>query len=524
VTQNRRILWADDEIELLRPHVLFLEGRGYEVMTVTSGEDAVRAVAKERFDAVLLDEQMAGLDGIATLRRIIRLSPGLPVIMITKSEEESLMEEAIGRRIDDYLTKPVNPSQILSALKRLLDSRAINQQHIAQEYVTEFNRINDELDEGLDWDEWLDLHQRLNRWSIDLASERNVELQSLLEQQIDAANFRFNRYIEQHYPTWLKSERPERPPLSHDIVREWVAPLLSRSESVLLLVLDCLRLDHWLALEPMLREDFEIETDLYYSILPTATPYSRNSIFSGLLPSEYPKVHPDLYQKLKWEEDLNVNRFERQLLDRQLAKLGLSLTPEPKYAKILDPEEARRVGRRVSDYFDQPLVSMVFNFVDIVAHHRSTEEVIQTLIPDEAAYRSIVRSWFEHSPLREMLTAFGKRGVTIVLTSDHGSIRVKQPVQVVADRNTSTNLRYKLGRNLNVDPKQAVRVKNPESWGVASPTMNSDLLLARGNNYFIYPTGFNKYADKFNDSFLHGGISLDEMVMPVATMRFKGNR
>lgn len=519
---KRRILWADDEIEMLRPHVLFLEEREYEVVTVSNGEEAVRAVARQRFDAVLLDEQMAGLDGIATLSRIKRLRPGLPVVMITKSEEESLMEEAIGRRIDDYLTKPVNPSQILSALKRLLETRAISQQRLQQDYIREFNRNEEELDVGLDWDEWLDLAQRLQQWAIDITTDRLTDLMPLLEQQTAEANTRFGRYIEEEYPRWLKAPREQRPPLSHDIVHDWVLPQMRDGKPVLFLVLDCLRLDHWMAVEPMLREEFEIETDTYFSLLPTATPYSRNSIFSGLLPHEFPETHPDLWNKLDWNGELNVNRFEHQLLDRQLKKLGAMPSPEPKYAKILDPEEAQRVARKASDYFDQPLVSMVFNFVDIVAHHRSSEEVIQTLVPDEAAYRSIVRSWFEHSPLRQMLSTFGQRGVTIVLTSDHGSIRVKNPVKVVGDREASHSLRYKLGRNLKVEPKYAVRVREPEAWGVPAPALNSDLLLARDNNYFVYPTGFHKYAEKFNDSFLHGGISLDEMVLPVAVLKHRG--
>jgi CheY-like chemotaxis protein len=519
---KRRLLWADDEIDMLRPHVLFLEQRDYDVVTVTSGEDAVRAVARERFDAVLLDEQMAGLDGIATLQRLKRLRPGLPVAMITKSEEESLMEEAIGRRIDDYLTKPVNPSQILSALKRLLETQALSQQRLQQEYVREFNRIEEEINEGLDWDEWLDLEHRLSQWAIDISTDRLTDLQPMLEQQISEANARFHRYVEEEYPQWLRVDRSERPPLSHDVVREWVAPKLRDGEPVLFLVLDCLRLDHWLAVEPMLRSDFDIETDTYFSLLPTATPFSRNAIFSGLLPVEYPKKHPDLYGKLDWQGDLNVNRFERQLLDRQLQSLGLMPSPEPKYAKILDPEEAQRIAKRASDYFDLPLVSMVFNFVDIVAHHRSSEEVIQTLVPDEAAYRSVVRSWFEHSPLREMLNTFGKRGVTIVVTSDHGSIRVKQPVKVIGDRDASSNLRFKIGRNLRVDSKHAVRVRDLATWGIDAPALNSELVIARDNNYFIYPTDFNRYADKFNDSFLHGGISLEEMVLPVATLRYRG--
>ncbi|MCB2211860.1 response regulator [bacterium] len=515
----KRILWADDEIELLKPHVMFLEDREFNVKAVTSGQDAIREVMHERYDALLLDEQMAGLDGIATLQRVKQIRPGLPVIMITKSEEESLMEEAIGRRIDDYLTKPVNPSQILSALKRLLDAREINQQRLAQDYVAEFNRTGEELDGEMDWDEWLDLGVRMNRWSLEIAQQRDASLLGLFDQQLESANHTFGRYIERMYPRWMKMERDDRPPLSHDIVREWIAPLIRNDEPVLFLVLDCLRYDHWMAVEPMMREHFDIETEPYFSLLPTATPFARNSIFSGLLPNDYPRVHGDLYNKLEWDGDTNVNRFERQLLDRQLQKMHIFPNPEPKYAKILDQDEAQRILRKASDYFDLPLVSMVFNFVDIVAHHRSTEEVIQTLIPDEAAYRSVVKSWFEHSPLLELMRTFGQRGVTIVLTSDHGSKRARNAVKVMGDREASPSLRYKIGRNLKVDPKAAVRVRQPDTWAIGPTGLNDDLILAKGDNYFVYPTEFNKYAEKFRDNFVHGGISLEEMVLPLAVLR-----
>ncbi len=519
--KERRLLWADDEIEMLRPHIMFLSERGYDVTAVTSGEDAVRAVARESFDVVLLDEQMAGLDGIATLQRVKRIRPGLPVVMITKSEEESLMEEAIGRKIDDYLTKPVNPSQILSVLKRLLETRAISQEHLHKDYVAEFNRINDELDSPMDFDDWLELAMRLNRWSIDISNMRESGLGELLEEQQSSANRIFSKYIEKNYPRWLKSEREDRPVLSHDIVKEWVLPRLHRDEPVLFLVLDCLRMDHWMSVEPMLREYFDIETDAYFSLVPTATPFSRNSIFSGQLPAEYPEKNGDLYNKLDWNGETNVNRFERQLMDRQLQNLRAFPSPEPKYAKILDMEEAQRILKKVSNFFDIPLVSMVFNFVDIVAHHRSTEEVIQTLIPDEAAYRSVVKSWFEHSPLLEMMRAFADRGVTIVLTSDHGSIRVKKPTQVQGDREASSNLRYKIGRNLKVDTKAAIRSREPRDWGLPAYGVNSDLLLAREDAYFVYPTEYNKYAERFRDNFVHGGVSLEEMVLPVAILKGK---
>ncbi len=519
---RRRVLWADDEIDLLQPHIIFLSERGYDVTGVTSGEDAVRAVVRESFDALLLDEQMSGLDGIATLIRIRRIRPELPVVMITKSEEESLMEEAIGCRIDDYLTKPVNPSQILSALKKLLEARRISRDRLSRDYTAEFNRINEELREDLDWDEWIEVQVCLTRWALEIGAQRDPSLTDLLGQQQASANAVFANYIEEHYPAWAASERDSRPPMSCDLVREWVIPLISRGENVLLLVLDGLRLDHWMAVEPMLREHFEIETDHYYSILPTATPYSRNCIFSGDWPGELPKRHPDLWKKMGKGDDRVTNRFERQLLDRQLTGIGAMPRPEPKYAKILDPEEAHRVLRKVADYFDLPLVSMVFNFVDIVAHHRSTEEVIQTLIPDEAAYRSVVRSWFEHSPLYDMLRAFGERGVTIVLTSDHGSIRVRHALKVIGDRETSSGLRYKVGRNLRVDSRNAIRIRDPEAWGLPPFGVNTDLVLARGDNYFVFPTEFHKYAGRFRDSFLHGGVSLEEMVVPVATLKGRG--
>ncbi len=518
---NRNILWADDEIELLQPHIIFLGERGYEVHGVTSGEDAVKEIAKHEYDALLLDEQMAGLDGIATLSRVKKIRPDLPVIMITKSEEESLMEEAIGGKIDDYLTKPVNPSQILSALKKLLEGRSISAQRLNRDWVTEFNRISDELNEEMDFDQWLDMAERLAQWDIEITAQHETGLKNLLEEQVRATNAEFARYIESEYPKWMKARRDDRPALSRDVVREWVLPLLNNNESVLFLVLDGLRLDHWIAVEPLLRKQYNVERELYYSVLPTATPYSRNSLFGGFWPCEYPLQHPDLWDKLQFDEEASANRFERQVLDRQLEKLHSMPSPEPKYAKILDPDEAYRILRKVSDYFDLPLVSMVFNFVDIVAHHRSTEEVIQTLIPDEAAYRSIVRAWFEHSPLFELITTFLDRGTTIVLTSDHGSTRVRRPAKVVGDREASTNIRYKIGRNLRVNEKQAIKLKHPDKWGLASPGVNIDYLLAREDYFFVYPNEFNKYADKFRDSFLHGGISMEEMVVPLVTIKGK---
>ncbi|MCF7805784.1 MAG: response regulator [Candidatus Marinimicrobia bacterium] len=516
-----KILWADDEIDLLKPHQMYLQEKGYDVTGVTNGPDAVEEIRNDRYDLVLLDEMMPGQDGLETLTQIKETSPGLPVIMITKNEEESLMEEAIGSKISDYLTKPVNPSQILLACKKALEQGKISGEQVSKSYINEFNRISQLLMSGPDIEEWSDLHFKLSQWEVEFDDHPDLGLNQTLTDQKKECNVEFGKFVEKRYADWVTQERGERPNLSLDVVPEHVKPLLDAGKKVVFIVIDCMRLDQWLTIEPMLYPYYRLQKNYYYSLLPTATPYARNAIFSGLFPSELPEYYPEIWQKAE-DDDMSMNRHEHELLDRQLKRLGMSLDGGSKYVKVLDAEEGRSVERNIKSMSNIPLISLVINFVDILAHRRSESEFLQEMVPDEAGYRTIVRAWFEHSWLFQVLKQLSDSDYTIVLTTDHGSIRVQNPAKVKADRDASTNLRYKYGRNLNASQKQAVFVGNPEDFKLPRRGVNSTYLLAKEDYYFVYPTNYNRYRNKFYDTFQHGGISLEEMILPVVTLEPKG--
>jgi CheY-like chemotaxis protein len=520
MAETKRILWADDEIDLLEAHVLFLGQYGYQITPVSNGEDAINRVMSEPFDAVLMDEHMPGMDGIETAAVIKEKRPGLPVIMITKSEEESLMDSALGAKITDYLTKPVNPTQILVALKKVIERSQIEQKIVTRDYLQEFRQISLKLAEGPTWREWSEIHQRLCSWEIELDHQPDEGLKHSIEGQREECNIEFGKFVEEHYGDWVWG-RIDAPPLSTDVVRNWVMPHLAAGENVLFLVIDCMRSDQWFALEPLLYDSFRITRDFHFSILPSATPYSRNALFSGLFPGEIEKDYPDLWKRNE-DDEMSSNRFERQLLDKQLQRLGVTVEPEPKYVKILDPEEANNTLRKVNQYFNNRLVSMVFNFVDMLGHSRSQSEVIREMLPHEAGYRSVVRAWFEHSSLRQILQAFGKQKWTVVVTSDHGSIRAVKGAKVVSDREASTNLRFKHGRNLKAEARQAIIVNEPADYRLPRRGLNIGYIVAKENYYFVYPTNYHKYLALYKDSFLHGGCSLEEMVLPVVIMEGKG--
>lgn len=518
--EPKRILWADDEIDLLEAHVLYLGQYGYDVTGVTNGADAVTRVMSERFDAVLMDEHMPGMDGIETAMVIKEKRPDLPVIMITKSEEEALMDTALGAKITDYLTKPVNPTQILVALKKVIEKQQIEHKIVTRDYLVEFRQISERLHMGPAWEDWADIHARLCSWEIELDRLPDEGLKQSLEGQREECNVEFGKYVEEHYEDWV-SGQGDKPPLSTDVVRKWVVPRLQSGRNVLFLVIDCLRADQWLAIEPLLYDNFRITRDYHFSILPSATPYSRNALFSGLFPGEIESDYPDLWKRSE-DDELSSNRFERQLLDKQLQKLGVALETEPKYVKILDPEEANATAKRVQQFYGSRLVSMVFNFVDMLGHSRAQSEVIREMLPHEAGYRSVVKAWFEHSSLRQILQAFGKQKWTVVVTSDHGSIRAQKGVKVVSDREASTNLRHKHGRNLKVERRHAIIVDRPERFRLPRRGINTGYIIAKEDFYFVYPTNFHKYLALYKDSFLHGGCSLEEMILPVAVMEGKG--
>jgi DNA-binding response OmpR family regulator len=510
-----KILWADDEIDMLRSHVLFLEERGYSVTPVTNAEDAISLVRRNRFDIVLLDEMMPGMDGLQSLSAIKETAPSLPVVMITKSEEENLMNEAIGGKIEEYLTKPVNPSQILSSCKRILEKRKISREKLTRDYTTEFGEISSLLYGPVSAEGWIDIHLKLCEREQELDRHPDLGLQQTLQDQRRECNQAFGRYIEENYSVWVRSK--DRPMLSLDVIRNSVVPLLNDEKPVLFIVVDNLRLDQWLAIEPLLYDFFSIHRRHYFSILPTATPYSRNSLFAGYFPNEIETRFPDFWKNSE-DDETSLNRYEHQLLVAQLERLGVRLKLEPKYVKLTDPDEARNTARNIASLFDSPLVTLVFNFVDILAHKRSGSDVLKEIVPDESAYRSLTRTWFEHSALFKILKTAAESGLKVVLTSDHGSIRTMRGATVFADKETSTNVRYKYGRAIKGDPKQSIVVSDPRKFGLPAKGINVNYLIAREDYYFVYPTNYHKYLALYRDSFQHGGVSLEEMVLPLVLL------
>ena len=520
-TARHKILWVDDEIELLRPHILFLEEKGYTVVPVTNAIDAIALIEQDRFDLVLLDEQMAGMDGLTALQELKDRAPSVPVVMVTKSEEESLMEEAIGARIDDYLTKPVNPSQILLICKKFLQSKQITTEKISRNYTEELARLSRRLYQPLGWEDWLDIYQTLCEWDIELDRYPEVGFRQMVMDQRRECNSEFAKFIEREYENWLNQGEGKRPVLSTDLVRSFLVPHLKKQEKTVFLVIDNLRLDQWMVMEPLLYDIFSIQKELYFSILPTATPYSRNAIFAGLFPSEIEAQHPDLWRSSE-DDETSLNRYEKELLERQLADHGVVLKPGVKYIKILDAGEARKVEKQIVSLSDLPLLAIVVNFVDILAHSRSDSQVLREIIPDEAAYRSLTLSWFQHSYIFRIMKELAARGVRVILTSDHGSIRGMRGAKVIGDRETSTNLRYKYGRNLKCDRKFAINVKDPAAFRLPRRGVNTNYLIAKEDYYFVYPTNYHHYINYYKDSLQHGGVSLEEMILPVITMEPKG--
>ncbi len=516
-----RILWADDEVELLRPHILFLETKGYDVTSVSNGADAVEKVRDARFDLVLLDEQMPGMGGLQTLEEIKQLAPEVPVVMVTKSEEEHLMEEALGGQISDYLTKPVNPSQILLTIKRLLERSRLRTERVSQNYLQSFNEITRALMNPLTHAEWVNIYRKLVRYDIELEGDEGAR--QILEDQYREANREFGRFIEHHYLGWMErvDARPddERPVLSHEVVPQYVLPQLETEKPVIVMVIDCMRYDQWLEFEKLLYGMFAMETQFYYSILPTATPYSRNSIFSGLLPRDIAQRYPKIWGSGE-DDEHSRNRNEEDFLADQLKRRHLDL--RLRYEKLVGARDGRDFAQQVSDFTQYDLSAVVINFVDILAHSRSDSDVLKEIAPDERAYRALTRTWFEHSWLYQAFSDLAKLDATIVVTTDHGAIRSLHATKVIGDRETSTALRYKYGRNLKCDERHAIFVKDPEPYGLPKTGINTNYMFAKEDYYFVYPTNYHHYQNLYRDTMQHGGASLEEMILPVITMRPRG--
>lgn len=512
-----RILWVDDEIDVLKPHILFLEKKSFDVTPVSNGEDALTLIKDQEFEIVFLDEQMPGMDGLTTLTKIKEIRPSLPVVMITKSEEESIMDDAIGAKIADYLIKPVNPKQILLTIKRILDRNRIRNEKSAQSYLQNFNQISSRLNGPLEWDDWIEIYKKLTLWELEL-EDADENLQQVLTDQFAQANQIFGNFIQDEYYYWLREEPGERPLLSPDVLERFVIPHLDSGRPTIFIIVDCLRYDQWLVFERDLSNYFSIETDFYYSILPTATPYARNSIFSGLYPIEIEKHYPHLWET-KDDNEHSLNRYEEELLQLNLRNNKYRVTS--KYEKILHLEDGKKLVDRLKNYLQVPLSAFVFNFVDTLVHTRSDSSVLKEIAPTMPAFRSLTKSWFRHSALFQMLKQLSQEDVNVVLTTDHGSVRSLRDTKVIGDRDTSTSLRYKYGRNLKCDSDAAIYIDNPADYMLPEKRAASDYIFAKEDYYFIYPTNYHKYQNRYNDTFQHGGASMEEMILPVATMKPK---
>ncbi|MCS7052126.1 MAG: bifunctional response regulator/alkaline phosphatase family protein [Ignavibacterium sp.] len=521
--EKKNILWVDDEIDLLKSHIIFLSEKGYEVDTVTNGEDALSSIKEKSYDLIFLDEMMAGMGGLETLSKIREIEPNIPVVMITKSEEESLMDEAIGGKINDYLTKPVNPSQVLLVCKKIFESKKIVGQYAAKDYLQDFNSISQKLMNNLDYIDWIDIYVKLVNWSIELDKHPELGLKQTLLDLYREANKEFSKFIEKSYPDWLdKSNYDNKPTLSPDIVEKYLIKHLNEeNKSIFFIVIDCLRLDQWMIMEQHLNDFFKIEKDYYYSILPTATPYSRNSLFSGLFPSEIENRYPE-YWTNKNEDEKTMNKYERELLILLLERKKVKLRNELKYIKIIDSDVGKNFEQNILSYQNNHLTAVVVNFLDMIAHGRSDSDILKEIAPDESAYRSLTNSWFIHSYLFNVLKSISQmRNVKVILTTDHGSIRCLRGAKVLGDREASTNLRFKFGRNLKAESKHAVYIKNSENYKLPKIGVTINYIIAKEDYYFVYPTDYHKYLTYFKDTFQHGGISLEEMIIPIVTMEPK---
>ncbi len=511
-----KILWADDEIDNLQSQRLFLESKGYEVQTFTNGFEAIDYVKDNAVDVVLLDESMPGITGLETLAKIKEVNPTVPVVMITKNETENLMEEAIGSQITDYLIKPVNPNQVLLSLKKILDNRRLVAEKTTQQYQQQFRNLFMALNSNPDYNEWMDIYKKLTYWELEMEKSDSPEMQEVFQTQKSEANTEFFKFISRNYASWINKKTTHVPVMSHTLFTQKVLPTLEKGTPTFFLIIDNLRFDQWKAIQPIFSEYFRVlEEDTFYSILPTATQYCRNAILAGLLPIDIEKQFP-----VQWkndDEEGGKNLFEEEFFKAQLKRLKRD-DIKCSYTKVVHYNDGQQLVNNIHNLLGNDLNVVVYNFVDMLSHARTEMEVLKELASDEVSYRSITRSWFEHSALYQALKKIADKKINIVLATDHGSVRVKTPYKVIGDKQTTTNLRYKHGRNLNYEPREVLSFRDPREAGLPVPNVNSSFIFAKEDGFLCYPNNYNYFVNYYRNTFQHGGVSLEEMIVPVVKM------